>query len=72
MKHCISKRATEQEAGWRLQPLSAVLNVQLTSRFQSVTKTIAIHMTFFRDLYAKLGASWCSIRDVKDTSVMSK
>ena len=29
-------------------------------------------MHFFRDLYAKLRASWCSLRDAKDILVTSK
>ena len=33
---------------------------------------IASPMCFFRDLYSKLRASWCSIRDAKNTLVMSK
>ena len=33
---------------------------------------ITIHMRVFPDLYAKLIASWFSIRDVKDILVTSK
>ena len=32
----------------------------------------AIHMNFFRDLYAKPRASWCSVRDAEDILVTSK
>ena len=35
-----------------------------------MTKMIDTH--FFRELYAELKASWCSIRDVKDILVTSK
>ena len=33
---------------------------------------IIIYMHFWRDPYAELRASWCSIRDVKDILVTSK
>ena len=33
---------------------------------------IAIQVHFLRDIYAKLKASWCSIRDAKDILVTSE
>ena len=39
---------------------------------QSVTKMIAIQIHFFRDLYAKLGASCCSICHSKDILLTSE